>query len=897
MSLETEPKKQEGETLMSAMLKEAGITTENVDNLVAQEAKPKSPKPKKQERKKEVEILGTINFKDGRQPLDLKKGSIFFVNNNKYEILNAVGKKEDRILNIRNLSIEDASKRYDFKLSVKQLEADFNNEKKREIGFAIDSKGKRRKELDKFFPDNTSVQKNQDKDIKPAGFIDFKDGRPPLELSEGLSFFIGNEKYTISKVTENKDGERVFKITNPKRKLNYPISEKDFIKNYYSEKHGKIAFSPSEKRIVELEKIYPPQKTTGSAPAEKTIKFQKDISLKEKTEASIEEIAELFKKYPINQVVIHALENQEPKEGAGLTFHPDLDTQGALYILNELNKKNLEPTEDNPDQSSIYASDAVTSLIIKGGGEDSRDEKRDGIVVFVDVGGSWLEVTEKGKTKIVKIDHHGEGKGGIGQTSATEMMYKIMKKADLLKEDPPWLSEMIGIINNTDNLLYAGERKDGERIFTEDFFTKKWPNSIYAIAEDLPFEVFQELVKSGKIKNTSEPFSEDDFKNDIGKISWDEVWEKENLDGIKEKLNKKSIVDLCKEKEKQAGFTIRGLKEALKYCKENGIETENTELGRIIYHNFARLKNGTKNKIPYNLAYLGARAMNYDTFLMYQDEDENLNRGKKFFGNSKHPNFPKFIERMKKTAKGTANVRDALMFSPKDSKAMQDLTEKKFLDEADTKIAKNAKLKTSYAERKKEENLKIQKLYPQIDDEILEQADEDFKTLEINNKQPKYKNFEKISIAINSNKKENYIVIRHRKGHYLLYKENEVDSKKGFQFLLSKDPREGQNPALIICSEREIENWSNLDTSNVNKEININKVDTINKEIFKLQEKIKSLMDGMPSQDINDLDNLKKFYTNLPPDESLVKALAEGDKEKINRIQKELYEKSKNPIT
>ena len=37
-----------------------------------------------------------------------------------------------------------------------------------------------------------------------------------------------------------------------------------------------------------------------------------------------------------------------------------------------------------------------------------------------------------------------------------------MKKADLLKENPKWLQDMVGFVNNTDNLLYLGQRnKEG----------------------------------------------------------------------------------------------------------------------------------------------------------------------------------------------------------------------------------------------------------------------------------------------------------------------------------------------------------------------------------------------------------------------------------------------------
>ena len=403
---------------------------------------------------------------------------------------------------------------------------------------------------------------------------------------------------------------------------------------------------------------------------------------------AIDEIAELFKNGKISQVVVHAKEDLEPEVGEngetpGLTFAPDHDSRLALYLLNDFNKKT---------GGKMYSNGAKSSLIIKGGNEKNLQSKHTGLIVFIDVGGRWLEIQdEKGKkTKYVFIDHHGSQKGI--QTSSAEMMYEILRRAGLLKENRKWMENLVKTVTDNDNLLYLGEKDaEGKKVFNSKYFRETWPKSLRGMAGDLPFNVLLDLFKSGKIKDPSKVFTKEELEGELGRIEWQVGTKKvKNKEGKEEEVPiMKSIAELCIDREKEAKFASYAIINDIRHGREKKLNLENTRIGRAVYHNFHKIKQGKKwvpNTIPFKTAYIAARAYGYDALIVWNKKKPD----RRFFINSKHPALNAVGEDIDKVAPGTKVVRAAMLFPPKNAAATEGLTQKAWLDTIDPTIAENA---------------------------------------------------------------------------------------------------------------------------------------------------------------------------------------------------------------
>ncbi|MFA7285945.1 MAG: hypothetical protein WC011_03835 [Candidatus Paceibacterota bacterium] len=374
-------------------------------------------------------------------------------------------------------------------------------------------------------------------------------------------------------------------------------------------------------------------------------------------EDKISRIAELFKNERIAQVVIHAKENNEPRnENQGLTSAPDLDTQVALYLLNNLNKK---PNDE------IYTEDAQSSLIIKGGNEKNlkNKQKKEGLNIFVDVGGSFLRIQKQGKETIVKLDHHGAGQRR--PTSATQMMYDILQKADLLNTEDKWVKNLVKTVNSIDNLSYVNRKNEkGEKIWDEEYFKNEWPYSVEAIAEHLPLPTLIQLYKENKIRNSAQVFTDEELDNIIRTIK-------------PSKEGEKSIVDIITENKENATKTLESLKIAIELNKKNGLETEDTIIGKTIYHNYEKIDGIKSNNIPFKTAYLGTKALGYDSFAGFNPDPKKL--AQRFFVNSTHPNTSKLAEQLNSRLPGTLDIRGTFIFPPKDTKDLKNFKEEDFI--------------------------------------------------------------------------------------------------------------------------------------------------------------------------------------------------------------------------
>lgn len=393
---------------------------------------------------------------------------------------------------------------------------------------------------------------------------------------------------------------------------------------------------------------------------------------------TMEKAVEFLKNNKISEIIVSGKERKitekekklfktkERKErlknmnGKILTWDQDLDTRMALWLLNDFNKKG------EPRNGNIYDEGAKSTILNTHQKEKKPAETSKGLRVFIDAGGEWLKFEEDGKTKTLWIDHHGTGTHEA--TSGSKMTYEIMEKADLLKENPEWLKKLIAFINDVDNLEYIKrENKYGKKIFNETYFRNEWPNSLYSLAEkEIPLGTLLELCKSGLIKDPSVPFTEEELAGDLGKT----------------KIGNSTISELCKKQRRAVGYVLRGIKKSARINERANLNLETVSLGKIIYHNYPKNKDGSINKIPDHLAFKATKAKGFDTYVAWNPKEH------KFYINSNHPNLSAIVEQLNKADPYCAtDIRGVMVFGK-----IKNLTEKQFLDIIDPSILANVQL-------------------------------------------------------------------------------------------------------------------------------------------------------------------------------------------------------------
>ncbi len=444
-------------------------------------------------------------------------------------------------------------------------------------------------------------------------------------------------------------------------------------------------------------------------PATEEKQKESNIDNKTEKEASVEEIAEILKNNKIDQIIV-AGENinkdkNSPEKIPGLL--PDLDSKLALHLLSNYNKKSASET---------YNEGAAYSFINKDGSGKESIVQKSGLIIYIDTGGNWLKIEKEGETTTLYIDHHGVRQRA--PTSGVKMTAEIMEKAGILKEKPEWLNKLIDFVNDVDNLNYL-DKKDtkGKKVFTESYFRNEWPASLYALAEKkIPLKLLMELCEKGIIKDLTKPLTDEEINGEIGKIKVEErtikdmylakkkiplnllmeLHEKGIIKDINkpltdEKLNGEigkikaeelTIKDICIEQRKEVSNTLDvGVKNSIKNNKDEGLNLEDTRLGRIIYHNHFKIR-GASNKILDHLAFKATKAKGYDTFV-------NFNKKRKlFFLNSKNPNLSIVVEELNKKYPGCAiDIRGVMVYG----KIVDSMTEEDFLNIIDPKILEGSK--------------------------------------------------------------------------------------------------------------------------------------------------------------------------------------------------------------
>ncbi len=491
------------------------------------------------------------------------------------------------------------------------------------------------------------------------------------KLKIGDIFLIGGKEYVLKGTRVAAKNNRLLiqaqSVLDEKEK---PVEMKpsDFEKDF---EIGKISLPMTTERSNELTKFreeknkIKPILLKKKEDVDAEIINEENENPKDPDEEVKNKIAEILKNYKIDEVIVN-----------GPKFSQDLDTHTALFLLNDLNNKG--------GAKEIYNDGAKSTIIDIPGGQKEPKEKTKGVRIFIDAGGEFIKFEKEGETTTLWLDHHGSGQKEA--TSGTKMMYEMMQKAGILKENPEWLKKFVDFVDDVDNLKYVDKLDEkGNRIFNENYFKNKWPKSLYALAEkQIPFDqfkvLFELLVEQGK--NPAEPFTTEELNGEIGKIV----------------IGDKTLKNLCEIQEKSAAYVCGGVDNALNYAKKNKINLESKRYGRVVYHNFFEITYKDKktkeiksksNTMENFMAYKALKSKDRDTLVVWNPDP----KYRSFFINSnfKNANLAELANVLEKKYPGCVknngkDVRGIFIFGT----ITDGMTEKDFLDTLDKEIAKNA---------------------------------------------------------------------------------------------------------------------------------------------------------------------------------------------------------------
>ncbi len=367
----------------------------------------------------------------------------------------------------------------------------------------------------------------------------------------------------------------------------------------------------------------------------------------QKYEKSLLEIGDIIKE-GVDKVVIHGNDvyDKETMNATSLRFKNDLDTNGALYFLNDI--ANIK-----------YKEGSTTEVVNKGG----RSQENTGNVLYVDVGGRTTGVEKTGTGKRAFIDHHQE-EYKTHETSATQITYDILVKNKII-EGEPWMENLVKFTTNMDNLQYV-RGKD----FDLKFFKEKWPSSLYSLAEKVPFKYLVQWFKEGR--DPKNPFTEEEIKNI--KI--------EKYSPASKTMSKHSLEGLIKTNSIAAAKSTANILFAKEQMIKNAIKTRTDELGKVLYNTTEevinhRTGNNSINKIDIN-GFIPSTAMGYDTFISYNTETQ------KYFINSINYDLTNAYNRIKKIVPDTKLIR-GVMILPPNNESRKLITPEKLLKILDLK--------------------------------------------------------------------------------------------------------------------------------------------------------------------------------------------------------------------
>ena len=395
----------------------------------------------------------------------------------------------------------------------------------------------------------------------------------------------------------------------------------------------------------------------------------------EAREEMIQEIGELLKK-GIDKIVLHGntIHTEKGAEvDAEFASAVDLDSRGALFFLNLVNKEYIE----------YKGTGAYTKLALKGtkgNGEQMEalspqtpdkkvfpymftKNKEDKTTLYLDTSGEPLsyQIGENG-TEIF-FDHHQQYFSKYF-TSSTELTYEVLKKNNMI-ETEPWMEKMVDFITSVDNLSYVNEP-----FYNEAYLKDIWPRSIVGIYKDVPFEKIVQWFKEGK-----DPMNTKFTVAEMNEILEGQEKDKKSKKWIKTEKTLRSIIQA---KDEEIYFDLQGAKLAGEIMEYRGLSIQSEQLGKILYHKQDRqalIKNVKKGANPVNTitargnGFLVAKARGYDTFVTVNEEK------KMFMINTQEYNLEKVYSAIKNIEPNAVLARGVMLMQAQDPKKRNGIPE------------------------------------------------------------------------------------------------------------------------------------------------------------------------------------------------------------------------------
>lgn len=306
----------------------------------------------------------------------------------------------------------------------------------------------------------------------------------------------------------------------------------------------------------------------------------------------------------VEKLVVHG--DHFFKEGEiNLRLRPDLDAMAGIYLMN------LAGIDYRMVQFEHKGQWVPGAVHIDTGGRKELTIEDDGSVFF---------------------DHHGSEKGK--HTSATEIVYDTLVETGFL-ERQKWLDRMVSFVNEIDNMTYP---------LDEDFFRKKWWQTLYGTYKVLPIEVVANFFKEGR--DPREPFGLEYSRSVVLKKSAEKT---------------ATLADVAEHTRNLVAMSLQNISKAARRMEELGVKTETPELGKVVLN---AVEQGKKNKIP--LGFSAVKALGYDTYILWSEEHHS------FFISSQERG-EEIYEKVKASVPSAKLIRGTMILVPP-TEAPQDLT-------------------------------------------------------------------------------------------------------------------------------------------------------------------------------------------------------------------------------
>jgi hypothetical protein len=291
-------------------------------------------------------------------------------------------------------------------------------------------------------------------------------------------------------------------------------------------------------------------------------------------EEVLKKISELLKK-GVDRVVIHGHSLSKGGERS-VKIQPDVDTRGALYLLNSY-LITEEATKVSGKWTSVekskYRKGSETEIVHKGQ-TTQRGGGKGKIIVHVDTGsrGPSIETQPDGSIHIF-LDHH-QKERDTTPTSATKIAFDTLVENKLIEDELP-IRRMKDWITSYDNLSYTDHPKLKSRDTRKNlqYLKEKWPKSIYALIDTVPFEKVLEWAREGR--DPMDPEFTDKEKKEKFKLEED----------TRENTSLKKLID-----EKKIAYGAKPDTHASK----TEVAFSNEELNKLIYTRVDDGKSGFK---------------------------------------------------------------------------------------------------------------------------------------------------------------------------------------------------------------------------------------------------------------------------------------------------------------